>query len=153
MIETGPIEAISEDFCGSDAASAVEKELKVTSVTGSVGVCDGFGVAERVKERAECAYLVSNFRLPFGVGRESEELVYEEGGAEALSGACDPPLRNVSAKTRIHNHPKAMARTHLKMTDCDWFLRLMTRYTLAANSYRWGDGGAGPPGRGMLVFL
>jgi len=100
MIETGFVEPVSEDLCGSDATSIVEKELEVTSVAGSVGVCDGFGVAERVEEGAKGADLISNFRLPSGVGGESEELVYKEGGAEALPRACDPPLRIVSAKTR-----------------------------------------------------
>ena len=101
MSETGSIEAICEDLCSSDATSIVEEELEVTSVTGSVGVCDGFGVAERVEERAKCTDLIGKFRLPFGVRRESEELVYEEAGAEALSGTGDPPyVHNVSAKTR-----------------------------------------------------
>lgn len=100
-VETGFIEAISENLCSSDAPSIVEKELEVTSVTGSVGVCDSFGIAKRVEERTECADLVGDFRLPFGVGREPKELVYKESGAEALSGACDPPCaRNASARTR-----------------------------------------------------
>jgi len=134
-IKTGFIEAISEDLCSSDAASVVKEELEVTSVTRSVRVCDGFGVAERVEEGAKCADLISDLRLPLGVGREPQELVYEEIGAEALPRACDPPCAcNVSAKNEVHIHPKAMPRTHLKMTDCDWFLRLMMRYTFAANS-------------------
>lgn len=100
MVETGFVEPVSEDLCGSDATSIVEKELEVTSVAGSVRVREGFGVAERVEEGAKGSNLISNFRLPFGVGRESEELVYKESSAEALPRACDPPLRIVSAKTR-----------------------------------------------------
>ena len=60
-------------------------------MTGSIGVRDGFGVAERVEKRDKCADLISDFGLSFGVGRESEELVYEEGGAEALPRTCDSP--------------------------------------------------------------
>ena len=100
MIETGFVEPISEDLCGGDATSIGEKELEVTSVAGSVGIRDGFGVAERVEEGAKGADLISNFRLSFGVGGESEELVYNEGGAEALARACDPSLRIVSVRTR-----------------------------------------------------
>ena len=64
-----------------------------------------------------------------------------------------PLMRRCVSQRETHNHPKAVRRTYLKMTDWDWFLRLMMRYTLAANSYRWGGGGAGPPGRGILVSL
>jgi len=70
-------------------------------VTRGVGVCDGSSVAERLEERTKCADLISGSRLPFGVGRESEELVHGEGAAEALTRTYDPPYaRNVSAKTR-----------------------------------------------------
>ena len=70
-------------------------------MTRSVGVCDSFGVAERFEEGAKCADLICGFRLPFGVGGESEELIYKEGAAEALSRACYPPCAcDVSAKTR-----------------------------------------------------
>ena len=103
-IETGFIEAVSEDLCSSNAASAVEKELEVTSMTRGVGVCDGFGVAKRFEERTKCADLISGFRLPFGVGREPKELVYKEGAAEALSRACYPPYtRNMLAKRDAHS--------------------------------------------------
>ena len=84
-IETGFIKAVSEDLCSGDAAPTVEKELEVTSVTRGVGVCDGFGIVERFEERTKCADLISGFRLLFRVGRESEELVYKEGAAGALS--------------------------------------------------------------------
>ena len=70
-------------------------------MTRGVGVCDGFSVSERLEERTKCADLISGSGLPFGVGRESEELVHEEGAAEALSRTCGPPYaRNVSAETR-----------------------------------------------------
>lgn len=134
MIETGFVEAISKNLGSSDTASIVEKELEVTSVTGCVGVGEGFGIAKGIKERAECTNLISDLRLPFGVGREPEELVYKEVGTEALSGACDPPGRQCVRRNETTIRPKAVILAHLKMTDCDWFLRLMMRYTLAANS-------------------
>jgi hypothetical protein len=100
VIETGFIEAISKNFRRGDAAPSIEKKLEATSVTRGVGVCNRLGVAEGVEERAKGTNLVSDLRLPFGVGGEPEDLVYEEVGAEALSGACDPPYtRNASAKT------------------------------------------------------
>ena len=46
MVETGFIEAVSEDLGSGNAASIVKEELEVTPMTGSVGVCDGFSVAE-----------------------------------------------------------------------------------------------------------
>ena len=102
-IKAGFIKAISENFCGGDAAPVVEKELEAASVTRGVGVCDRFGIAKGVKERAKCTNLISDLRLPFGVGREPEELVYKEIGTEALAGACDPPYtRKVSGETILN---------------------------------------------------
>ena len=106
-IEIGFIKAVSENLCSSNTASIVEKELEVTSVMRGVGVCDGFGVAKRFEERTKCADLISGFRLPFGVGREPEELVYKEGAAEALSRTCYPPYtHNALAKKKMHIHPR-----------------------------------------------
>ena len=45
-IEIGFIKAISENFCSSNVALIVEKELEVTSLMRGIGVCDGFGVAK-----------------------------------------------------------------------------------------------------------
>lgn len=78
MIKTRSIEAISKNLCSGDTASVVEKKLEEPSVTGGVGVCNCFGVAEGIEERVKCANLICDFRLPFRVGREPEELVYKE---------------------------------------------------------------------------
>ena len=91
MIESGFIEAVSENFRCVNTASVVEKELEVASMTGGVGICNRFGVAERVEERAKCPNLISDFRLSFRVCREPEDLIYEESSTEALARSCDPP--------------------------------------------------------------
>jgi hypothetical protein len=61
VVETGFIKAISQNLCGGNTASVVEKELEVASVTRGVGVSDRFSVAKGFEERAKCTDLISNF--------------------------------------------------------------------------------------------
>jgi len=60
-------------------------------VIGGVGVCDGFSVAERLEERTKCADLISGFRLPFGVGRESVlQKLFPEPVIPTMRAMCQP---------------------------------------------------------------
>jgi hypothetical protein len=72
--KAGFIEAISEDLGGADAASVVEVEFKVTTVTRCIWIHKSFGISKGVKEGTQGMDLVCDTGLFLGMCGESENL-------------------------------------------------------------------------------
>ena len=89
-VEARLVEPVCEDLCAAEAAALVEVELEIAAVPRSVGVEEGFRVAERVEEGGEGLDLVCEPCLALRVGRDPEDLVDEEILAEGFARSSDP---------------------------------------------------------------